>query len=139
MNLEREQAGLPLWANPRNAAAGSLKLLDSRELSKRGGLSCVLYGVAKQEPVRVRYQHELFAFLHSLGLPTYLSIKGVPSGVLGLVSSVDEMMEFQARIRFVRESLPFGIDGVVFKLDTLDEAAAISPTMKHPRTAIAWK
>jgi DNA ligase (NAD+) len=49
------------------------------------------------------------------------------------------MMEFQAEVRKIRESLPFGIDGVVFKLDNLDEAAAILPTMKHPRTAIAWK
>ena len=139
MNAERERLGLPLWANPRNAAAGSIKLLDSRELSKRGGLSCVLYGIAKQEPVRVRYQHDLLSFLHSLGLPTYLSIKGVPSGVLGLVRSVDEMMEFQARVRAARASLPFAIDGAVFKLDALDDAAAIPPTMKHPRTAIAWK
>jgi DNA ligase (NAD+) len=139
MNEERERQGLPLWANPRNAAAGSIKLLDSRELSKRGGLSCVLYGIARQDPIRVHYQHDLITFLNSLGLPTYLSIRDVPRTVLGLVHSVDEMMEFQAEVRKIRESLPFGIDGVVFKLDNLDEAAAILPTMKHPRTAIAWK
>lgn len=139
MNEERELQGLPLWANPRNAAAGSIKLLDSRELSKRGGLSCVLYGIAHQDPVRVHYQHDLIQFLHSLGLPTYHSIRGVPRTVLGLVHSVDEMMDFQAEVRKIRESLPFGIDGVVFKLDSLDEAASIPPTMKHPRTAIAWK
>jgi DNA ligase (NAD+) len=139
MNAERERLGLPLWANPRNAAAGSIKLLDSRELSKRGGLSCVLYGVARQDPVRVHYQHDLVSFFHSLGLPTYLSIRGVPRSVLGLVRSVDEMMEFQAGVREIRGSLPFAIDGVVFKLDALDEAASIPPTMKHPRTALAWK
>jgi DNA ligase (NAD+) len=139
MNAERELQGVPLWANPRNAAAGSIKLLDSRELSKRGGVSCVLYGIAYQDPVRVHYQHDLLSFLHTLGLPTYLSIKGMPQAVLGLVRSVDEMMEFQDRVRAVRESLPFAIDGVVFKLDALDDAAAIPPTMKHPRTAIAWK
>jgi DNA ligase (NAD+) len=58
---------------------------------------------------------------------------------LRIVRSVDEMMTFQDEIRAVREKLPFGIDGVVFKLDNLDESATIPPTMKHPRTAIAWK
>ena len=104
----------------------------------RGGLDCVLYGIARQEPVKVHYQHELLSFLHSLGLPTYLSIKKVPN-IFALVRSVDEMMDFQAKVRALRESLPFAIDGVVFKLDSLDEAAATPPTMKHPRTAIAWK
>jgi DNA ligase (NAD+) len=139
MNEERAQQGLPLWANPRNAAAGSLKLLDSRELAKRGGLSCVLYGIARQEPAAVHYQHDLFTFLHRLGLPTYVSMKGLPLQPLRIVHSVEEMMDFQNEIRAVREKLPFAIDGVVFKLDALDEAAVIPPTMKHPRTAIAWK
>lgn len=139
INEERMKQNLPLWANPRNAAAGCLKLLDSRELAKRGGLACVLYGIARQDPVKVRYQHEVFPTLHSLGLPTYLSMKNLPLKPLRIVHSVDEMMQFQDEIRAIREKLPFNIDGVVFKLDNLDEAAAIPPTMKHPRTAIAWK
>ncbi len=139
INAEREKAGLPLWANPRNAAAGSLKLLDSRELARRGGLECVLYGIARQHPVNVQYQHELFSFLHHLGLPTYLSMKHLPMPPFRIVHSIEEMMAFQDEIRALREKLPFVIDGVVFKLDNLDEAAAIPPTMKHPRTAIAWK
>lgn len=139
INRERERQGLALWANPRNAAAGSLKLLDSRELARRGGLSCVVYGVARQQPVVIHYQHELFSFLHRCGLPTYESMKGLPLHPLRIVTSVDDMMAFQEDIRSVREQLPFAIDGVVFKLDTLDEAAAIAPTMKHPRTAVAWK
>lgn len=139
MNKEREKAGLPLWANPRNAAAGSIKLLDSRELAKRGGLSCVFYGIAQQNPIQVQYQHEVITFLHALGLPTYLSMKQLPFAPYTVVKSVDAMMEFQKKIQEVRTTLPFGIDGVVFKLDSLDEAAAILPTMKHPRTAIAWK
>jgi len=139
MNAEREKQGLPLWANPRNAAAGSLKLLDARELARRGGLACVLYGIARQEPAKVHYQHEVFSYLHFLGLPTYLSMKELPLNPLRIVRSVDDMMQFQDEIRSVREKLPFAIDGVVFKLDALDESATISPTMKHPRTAIAWK
>lgn len=139
LNAEREKEGLPVWANPRNAAAGSIKLLDSRELAKREGLSCVFYGVARQQPVSISFQHEVVDFLHSLGLPTYLSMKKLPLPPFSVIKNLDEMMEFQAKILRVRESLPFGIDGVVFKLDSLDETASIPPTMKHPRTAIAWK
>jgi DNA ligase (NAD+) len=139
MNKEREKQGLPLWANPRNAAAGSIKLLDSRELAKRGGLSCVFYGIARQTPIKVQFQHEVVAVLHTLGLPTYLSMRHLPFPPYGIIKSVQEMMEFQQKILEIRKSLPFGIDGVVFKLDSLDETAAILPTLKHPRTAIAWK
>jgi len=137
MNDKREKEGLPLWANPRNAAAGSLKLLDSRELAKRHGLSCVFYGVAQQKPYSVHMQNKVISFLHSLGLPTYHAIKNLPE--FRVVSSVEEMLEFQAEILESRERLPFEIDGVVFKLNSLDEANAIAPTIKHPRTAIAWK
>ena len=139
INAEREKQGLPLWANPRNAAAGSVKLLDSREAAKREGLACVLYSIARQDPVRVHFQHELAPYLHSLGLPTYLSIKELSTTSLRTVSSVEEMISFQNEIHSARDTLPFEIDGVVFKLDNLDESATIPPTMKHPRTSIAWK
>ncbi len=139
MNAEREKEGLALWANPRNAAAGSLKLLDPRELAKREGLTCVFYGIAQQTPVKVHKQHQVFQFLHSLGLPTWISFKGLPLVPYRLVKSVDDMISFQDTIKSIRPSLPFAIDGVVFKLDSLDEASSIPPTIKHPRTAIAWK
>ena len=139
MNEQRCSEGLPEWANPRNAAAGSLKLLDSQELAKRGGLACVFYGIAQQRPQKVQYQHEVGDFLHSLGLPTWRAMSNLPLKPCCMVGSVREMMDFQSHILSFRDKLPFGIDGVVFKLDSLDEAAATSPTMKHPRTAIAWK
>ena len=139
INRQREKKGEPLWANPRNAAAGSLKLLDSRELAKREGLSCIFYGIAQQRPYTVHHQYEIIDFLHSLGLPTYKMIKDLPIQPYVRLSSVDEMMRFQETILAVRDALPFAIDGVVFKLEDLDLAASIAPTMKHPRTAIAWK
>jgi len=139
INKKKEERGEPLWANPRNAAAGSLKLLDSRELAKREGLSCLFYGIAQQDPYTVHHQYEVVDFLHSLGLPTYKMIKELPLKPYCRVSSVDEMMRFQDEILAVREKLPFAIDGVVFKLEDLDLSASIAPTMKHPRTAIAWK
>jgi DNA ligase (NAD+) len=138
MNEVREKEGMPLWANPRNAAAGSLKLLDSRELAKRGGLACVFYGVAQQN-LKIHLQSEVTPFLHGLGLPTWLSMKDLPCTPYRLVRSVSEMLSFQDEIHAVRDKLPFGIDGVVFKLNSLDESLSIPPTMKHPRTAIAWK
>lgn len=139
INEQRRQEGLTEWANPRNAAAGSLKLLDSKEVAKRKGLSCVFYGIAQQTPSVVHYQHDVMEYLHSLGLPTWKSVGNLPVQPCCLISSVQQMLDFQQHILSVRNQLPFGIDGVVFKLDSLDDAAAIAPTMKHPRTAIAWK
>jgi len=139
MNAERQQVGLPLWANPRNAAAGSLKLLDSKEVAKRRGLSCVFYDIAQQAPHMISRQQDVSGFLHALGLPTWLSLPDLPFVPCRLVGSIEEMLQFQHEILAVREDLPFMIDGVVFKLDSLEQAAAIDPTLKHPRTSIAWK
>jgi len=139
MNKEKEKRGEPLWANPRNAAAGSLKLLDSRELAKREGLSCVFYAIAQQRPYSVHRQYEVIDFLHSLGLPTYKMMKKLPLQPYCRVSCVEDMMRFQDEVLIHRQNLPFDIDGVVFKLEDLDMAESIPPTMKHPRTAIAWK
>lgn len=138
-NKERERQGLPLFANPRNAAAGSLKLLDSRELSKRSNLDIVFYGIAAQEPLCIKYQHEINSILSDVGLPTLSNIPNVSIPLTKLLHNVQEMISFAEEIRSKRADLPFHIDGVVFKLDSIDASEAIVPTNKHPRTAIAWK
>lgn len=138
MNEQRAQEGEPLFANPRNAAAGCLKLLDTREFVRRGEISVIFYSIARSSIKHVHCQHEVLPFLRSLGLPTVLDFES--NGLVpAVVSSVDEMLKYQEIILKLRPSLPFGIDGAVFKLDSLDEAEAISPTAKHVRTAIAWK
>ncbi len=139
INLQRASEGLPLFANPRNAAAGFLKLLDPREVLRRSALQIVFYGISEEIPHTILLQSEVDPFLKKLGLPTLLTLPDVPREVCGLVSNVDEMMAFQAKVHEIRPNLPFQIDGVVFKLNELDEAESIAPTNKHPRTAIAWK
>ncbi|MGR3951506.1 MAG: NAD-dependent DNA ligase LigA [Chlamydia sp.] len=139
INRERELQGLPLFANPRNAAAGSLKLLDSRELSKRSGLEIVFYGISEQSPTKVLFQHQIEETLSSLGLPTFSNLPYITFPMTKKVVSIEEIMAFQKELHRNRGLLPFHIDGVVFKLDSIDEALSIPSTNKHPRTAIAWK
>lgn len=137
-NRQREMEGLPLFANPRNAAAGFLKLLDTNEFIRRGELSVVFYGIARSDKKTVTWQHEVLPYLQSLGLPTLLDFER-EGACISLVHSVEEMMDYQAALLKKRKNLPFGIDGAVFKLDALEESDSIAPTAKHSRTAIAWK
>lgn len=128
LNEEREKQGLPLWANPRNAAAGALKLLDPQE-SKRRGLSLVTYGVVGD--VLGDSQFEVHQALSKLGLPTLKE--------RAYCQTVEEILAFAESIRLKRESLPFDIDGIVIKLDSLREQEELGATGKHPRWAIAYK
>ena len=138
MNRMREEEGLELFANPRNAAAGCLKLLDTKEFVRRGELAVIFYSIAQTSKKSLKYQHEVLPFLKSLGLPTLLDF-GSTCPPSKLIRSVDEMIEYQAALLSVRADLPFGIDGAVFKLDSLEASQAIPPTAKHSRTDIAWK
>lgn len=138
INTQRESEGLPLFANPRNAAAGCLKLLDTREFIRRGGLSVVFYAIARSSGKKIKHQHEVLPYLHSLGFPTILDWGKEGPGTV-LAHSVDEMIAYQEALHQKRPHLPFGIDGAVFKWDNLEEAEGIAPTAKHSRTDIAWK
>ncbi len=139
MNEERAAENLPLWANPRNAAAGSLKLLDPKEVAKRSDLSVVFYGIsgfAKEFP---KSQFEVHHFLASIGLPTPATfLKGAYSS-LAQLDSVEAIMQFAHQVENEREELPFAIDGVVIKLDNLVLFEQLGTTGKHPRAAIALK
>jgi len=150
MNLERQKNNEPLWANPRNAAAGSLKLLDPKEVAKRTELSVVFYGAVFEPGFPVKSQYELHGFLHELGLPTLPSVieqyeqahkelwgKELPS--VQRCASIDEVMAFAKEVDEKRKFLPFGIDGIVVKLDDLSAFEQLGATAKHPRAAIAYK
>ncbi len=130
LNEEFAEAGEELWANPRNAAAGSLKLLDPREVSRRG-LDVVFYGVAEESSGMLKSQYESHAFLRHLGLPT---LKYVAK-----CHSIEEIWEFAEKIRKLRPSLPFDIDGIVIKVDSLHDQELLGATGKNPRWAIAYK
>jgi DNA ligase (NAD+) len=130
LNAQRQALDEPLWANPRNAASGTLKLFDPKEVARRR-LSIVFYGIADESTVSLRAQHACHEYLAALGLPT-LRHKAV-------CHSVDEIWDFAEGIRNVRRELPFHIDGIVIKLDNRIQQEILGNTAKHPRWAIAYK
>lgn len=130
INNERKQAGEDLFANPRNASAGSLKLLDSSAVAKRK-LQIVFYGIADESTLAITKQSELHHEFTRLGLPTLHYV--------AKCHNLDEIWAFIEKIRELRKKLPFDIDGVVIKLDDLNEQKRLGATGKNPRFAIAYK
>ncbi len=131
INAAREEEGLDLFANPRNAAAGSLKLLDPKEVAKRK-LQLVTYGIAEGYfPVRTQY--EVHHFLKEVGLPT------ASRDHLTIAHDLHEIMQFAQKIQEARPHLPFEIDGIVIKVNDLTEWDLLGHTGKVPRFAVAYK
>lgn len=131
LNQAREEEGLEPFANPRNAAAGSLKLLDPKEVAKRK-LHLVAYGIAEgQSPVAT--QHEVHAYLRKAGLPT------AEQKHIHVVDNLDSIMKFAEKIQKERDDLPFEIDGMVIKVDELKLWDLLGHTGKTPRFAVAYK
>lgn len=130
LNEDRAAADEQLWANPRNAAAGSLKLLDAREVSKRK-LQVVFYGIAEESSHTIKSQYETHALLKQWGLPILPHLKKC--------HDMCEIWQFAEEIRALRPKLPFDIDGMVIKLDDLREQKQLGNTAKNPRWAVAFK
>ena len=130
LNAQRAAAGDQLWANPRNAAAGTLKLLDPQEVAKRQ-LGIAFYGVAEDSSQKMISQQQVHQFLHECGLPT-LQLHDT-------CRSIDEIWAFAEKVRQARANYPFDIDGVVIKLDDLREQKNLGATGKTPRWAVAYK
>ncbi|QVL56330.1 MAG: NAD-dependent DNA ligase LigA [Simkaniaceae bacterium] len=129
MNREREEAGDVTWANPRNAAAGSLKLLDHTEVAKRK-LDIVVYNAIGSG---LSFQSEIHAYLKKLGLPVGNNRH------FQVCENVDEIFAFADHIESVRGGLPFEIDGIVIKVDELRYHDMLGATAKSPRWAAAYK
>ena len=131
LNAAREEEGLDPFANPRNAAAGSLKLLDPREVAKRK-LHLVCYGIAEgQSPVKK--QSEVHPLLKKWGLPVSTADH------LQVASDLEEIMKFAKKIEKKRPDLPFEIDGIVIKVNDLSSHEILGTTGKTPRYALAFK
>ncbi len=131
-NKQKEEAGEELWANPRNAAAGSLKLLDPHEVSHRG-LAAVFYGMAETDHPLIPSQYEVHEFLRKLGLPVF------DHENRGVCETLEEIMKFAHKIERKRDTLPFDIDGIVVKVDHLKYWSLMGTTGKSPRYAVAYK
>jgi DNA ligase (NAD+) len=131
INAQRDEEGLETFANPRNAAAGSLKLLDPREVAKRK-LNLVCYGVAEgQSPVKT--QEELHRQLKKWGLPT------ANADHIHTAGDLKGIMKFAEKIHKERPHLPFEIDGIVVKVNDLPSHEILGATGKTPRYAVAYK
>ena len=129
LNVEREDIGEPPFANPRNAASGSLKLQDSAEVAKRG-LDCRLYLVLGENlPFKTHF--ESFAKLKEWGFKT--------PDVLQKCGSMEEIRAFISKWDMERENLPFDIDGMVIKVNAVFQQQQLGATAKSPRWAIAYK
>lgn len=131
LNQEREILGLELYANPRNAASGSLKLIDSK-ISAQRGLMIMLYDLSNP-PKEIKLQSEIAPFLKTLGLPVFTE------EFSHRALSAKEILSFAHKVEKKRSALPFEIDGIVIKLDDLDERAVIGATNKSPRWAVSYK
>lgn len=132
MNQEAARLGEKEFANPRNAAAGSLRQLDSKITAKRP-LSFFAYGVGVCEPSNWLPQ------THSALLDQYLAL-GLPvCAERKILASVDEILNFYQEIGGKREGLPYDIDGVVYKVNAFVEQAELGFVSRAPRFALAHK
>jgi len=131
LNQERTAKDLPAFANPRNAAAGSLRQLDPRITATRR-LNIFCYAVARPETLGAATQLELLQALRDFGLRTNL-------GEVAVCASVDEVMNYFQEIDRRRHELPYEVDGVVIKVNSLDLQALLGSTTRSPRWALAYK
>ena len=130
LNEDRDEKGQEIFANPRNAAAGSLRQLDSKVTAERH-LSVFLYGAANFEALAVNSQSELLNKISELGLRT---------NPLRLESdAIEEVWAFIEDIQERRHTLPYEIDGVVIKVNDFETQEEIGYTVRAPRWAIAYK
>lgn len=130
LNRIREENGEPLFANPRNAAAGSLRQLDSKVTASRG-LSIFLYYLVDPEERGIRRQSDTFERLAEWGLPT--------QDAWELCGSVDELGNFIEKWREGRFDLNYVTDGVVVKLNDIVLWEELGATSHAPRWAVAFK
>ena len=129
LNQRQEEEGKPLFANPRNAAAGSLRQLDSKIAAKRG-LDIYIFNIQLAEGVTFTSHAESLDYLRSLGF------KVIPGKKLNDVAAIDaEILSINEN----REKLTCDIDGAVIKLDDLARRERLGATAKFPRWAAAYK
>lgn len=129
MNQERAKNGEDLYRNPRNTASGSLKLQDSAEVAKRP-LDCLLYQVVTEE-------RKYLTHFESLENARKAGFK-VPN-TIQLASSIDEVFKFVNFWDKERHNLPYETDGIVIKVNNLQQQEELGYTAKAPRWAIAYK
>ena len=129
LNKEREEQEEPLFANPRNAASGTLKLQDPREVARRGLEAYLYYMLGEHLPGRTHYERLQTAKLWGFRI----------SDAIRVCHNVDEVMAYIAYWDTERKNLPVATDGIVLKVNDLTQQEELGFTAKTPRWAIAYK
>ena len=129
LNQEREEQEEPLFANPRNAASGTLKLQDPREVARRGLDAYLYYMIGENLPGTTHYER----------LETARQWGFHISDAIKVCHSVDEVMNYIAFWDTERKNLPVATDGIVLKVNNLAQQEELGYTAKTPRWAIAYK
>ena len=129
LNEKRKQIGLPLFMNPRNTASGSIKLLDSKEVARRP-LECFLYSVVSND-ININNHSELLDSARNMGfnVPNYEKV----------VKGLDAVKKYINYWDINRQNLPFEIDGIVIKVNSIEYQKKLGFTSKFPRWAISYK
>ncbi len=130
LNDERSEAGLPVFANPRNSAAGSLKQLDPAITAQRP-LGAVFYGTGAVEGIELTHHSQLFALLKKLGLPC--------SERWWAAESLEQILQAIREIEKLRHDFAYETDGAVVKVDHFAQRESLGMTAKSPRWAMAFK
>jgi len=130
LNSERAEEGLPLFANPRNSAAGSLKQLDPAIVASRP-LGVVFYGTGAFKGEDIDLHSKVFPFLKKLGLPV--------SEKWWTAKSVEEILQAIRELDRVRHDFAYQTDGAVVKVNSFAQRERLGFTAKSPRWAIAYK
>lgn len=130
-NEQKKKDNEPLFANPRNAAAGSVRQLDSSIAAKRG-LDFMAYFLPDPDKYGIKTQSEALEFLKELGFVTNYKLNGIAKNVKDIINYIDDLSS-------KRNSLPYEIDGVVLKVNSLDDEAKLGTTQRVPRWGIAYK
>jgi DNA ligase (NAD+) len=128
MNVQREAAGLEPFSNPRNAAAGAVRMMDPREVAKRP-LRAIFYQLVEGQDLHASHS-ETLAWLDGLGLPTHRKHVVTPwEGALDAIAAIDR----------ARPTYPYETDGAVVKVDAYRQQGLLGATSKFPKWAIAYK
>ncbi|MDD6879664.1 MAG: NAD-dependent DNA ligase LigA [bacterium] len=130
LNKKRKENGLDLFQNPRNAAAGSIRQLDSKIAASRK-LECWIYHLPNPEDYGISTHYEALEFMKKLGFRTNPNNR--------LVYSINELLSFIAEKSKARPNLPYEIDGIVIKLNNISDQKKMGFTAKYPKWATAYK
>ena len=130
INADREKKGLDLFQNCRNLAAGSIRQLDSSIAASRK-LDCWIYHLPNPTDYGIKTHYEALKFMEELGFKVNPNNK--------IVNNVDELLDYIKEKSKMRDNLPYDIDGIVIKLNDLNEQRIMGFTAKYPRWATAYK